>query len=146
MAIEIKITKSLLQELSMATQKVLSFYKLQRSDLYKSIEFVYKNDVFVLLANDYFQAVAEGRRRHARLVPVEDLIKWMKKKGIAPRNGTYNTVAYLIQQSIYRNGIKARPFVNPIIDTTTDIISEDLATTLSEEIAEVIAQDLTTTI
>jgi hypothetical protein len=146
MAIEIKITKSLLQELSMATQKVLAFYKLQRSDLYKSIEFVYKNDVFVLLANDYFQAVAEGRRRHARLVPVEDLIKWMKKKGIAPRNGTYNTVAYLIQQSIYRNGIKARPFVNPIIDTTTDIISEDLATTLSEEIAEVIAQDLTTTI
>ena len=120
--VEINITKSLLQELSKATQKILSMYKLQRSDLYKSIEFVYKNDQFVLLANDYFMAVAYGRQRHARLVPVEDLIKWMKKKGIAPRNGTYNTVAYLIQQSIYRNGIKARPFINPIIDTTTDKI------------------------
>ena len=121
-------------------------YKLQRSDLYKSVEFVYKNDVFVLLANDYFQSVAYGRQRHARLVPVEDLIKWMKKKGIAPRNGTYNSVAYLIQQAIYRNGIKARPFIDPIIDTTTDIISEDIATTLSESIATEIAKDLTMTI
>jgi hypothetical protein len=107
---------------------------------------VYKNDLFILLANDYFQAVAYGRPKHARLVPAEDLIKWMKKKGIAPRNGTYNSVAYLIQQSIYRNGIKARNFNQPIIDTTTDIISEDLATTLSEEIATEIANDLTITI
>jgi len=144
--IEIQVTKSLLQELTMAAQKVLSFYKLQRSDLYKSIEFQYKNDVFVMLANDYFMSVAYGRLRHARLVPVEDLIKWMKKKGIAPHNGTYNTVAYLIQQSIYKNGIKAKPFVNPIVDISTDIITEDLAITLSLEIATEIAKDLTTTI
>ena len=142
MAIEIEITKSLLQELAMATQKILTIYRLQNSDLYKSIEWDYKNDQFVLLANDYFQSVAFGRQPHARLVPVEDLIKWMKKKGIAPRHGTYNSVAYLIQQSIYRNGIKARPFINPIEDVTTDMISEDLAINLSEIIATTIAQDL----
>ena len=142
MAIEVEITKSLLQELAMATQKILTIYRLQNSDLYKSIEWDYKDDQFVLLANDYFQNVALGRPAHARLVPAEDLIKWMKKKGIAPRHGTYNSVAYLIQQAIYRNGIKARPFVNPIEDISTDLISEDLATTLSEEIATTIAEDL----
>jgi hypothetical protein len=146
MAIEVEISKALLQELNIATQKILTIYKLQNSDLYKSIEWDYKNDQFVLLANDYFQSVAFGRQPHARLVPVEDLIKWMKKKGIAPRHGTYNSVAYLIQQSIYRNGIKARPFVNPIEDVTTDLISEDLAINLSEIIATTIAQDLTFTI
>jgi len=62
------------------------------------------------------------------------------------RHCTYNSVAYLIQQSIYRNGIKARPFVNPIEDVTTDLISEDLAINLSEIIATTIAQDLTFTI
>lgn len=144
--IEIQVTKALLEELSMAAQKVLSLYKLQRSDLYKSIEFTYSNDQFVLLANDYFNNVAYGRQPRARLVPVEDLIKWMKKKGIAPRNGSYNSVAFAIQQSIYRNGIKARPFVNPIVDITTDIISEDIATVLSEQIAVEIANDLTMTI
>jgi hypothetical protein len=141
--VEIEITKALLEELVLATQKILSFYKLQRSDLYKSIEFIYKNDQFVLMANDYFENVAFGRLPRARLVPVEDLIKWMKKKGIAPRNGTYNTVAYLIQQSIYRNGIKARPFVNPIIEVSTEIISEDLANILTENIETEIAEDMT---
>ena len=112
----------------------------------KSVEYVYRNDSFVLLANDYFQSVAYGRRPRARLVPVEDLIKWMKAKGISPRNGSYNSVAFSIQQSIFRNGIKARNYINPVLDVSTDIISEDLATTLSEEIATEIANDLTLTI
>jgi hypothetical protein len=114
--------------------------------LSRSIEFDYKDSQFVLLANDYFQAVAYGRKPHARLIPILDLIKWMKRKGIAPRNGTYNTVAYLIQQSIFRTGIKARNYINPVVDVTTDIISEDLANTLSEQIAEEIANDLNITI
>jgi len=143
---EIIITKELLAELQLATQKVLAQYKLQGSDLSKSVEYVYKNDAFVLLANDYFQSVAFGRRPRARLVPAEDLIKWMKKKGIAPRNGSYNSVALSIQQSIFKNGIKARNYINPVIDSTTDIIAEDLATTLSESIATEIAKDLTFTI
>lgn len=143
--IEINFSKELLNELQLATQKVLAQYKLQGSDLSKSVEYVYRNDQFVLLANDYFQSVAFGRRPMARLVPVEDLIKWMKEKGISPRGGSYNTVAYLIQQSIYKNGIKARNYINPVIDITTDIISEDLAETLSEDIATQIAQDLTFT-
>jgi len=143
---EIIITKELLAELQLATQKVLAQYKLQGSDLSKSVEYVYKNDAFVLLANDYFQSVAFGRRPRARLVPAEDLIKWMKKKGIAPRNGSYNSVAFSIQQSIFKNGIKARNYINPVIDSTTDIIAEDLATTLSESIATEIAKDLTFTI
>jgi len=143
--IEVNVTKELLNELQLATQKVLAQYKLAGSDLSKSVEFVYRNDVFVLLANDYFMEVAFGRKRGARLVPIENLIKWMKRKGISPK-GSYNSSAYAIQQAIFRNGIKARNFTNPVMDVTTEIISEDLATDLSEQIATEIATDLTITI
>ena len=146
MPIEIKISKALLKELELATEKILSLYKLYDSDLSRSIEYQYRNDSFIMLANDYFQYVASGRPPKARKVPVEDLIKWMKKKGIAPSKGDYNATAFAIQQAIYKNGLKPRPFINPIIETDLDIISEDFAYELSEDIALLIAEDLTFTL
>jgi hypothetical protein len=140
--IEVRITKSLLEELALATERILAQYRLSGSDLSLSIEYMYKNDQITLLANDYFQYVAFGRPKRARKVPVEDLIKWMKKKGISPKNGDYNATAFAIQRSIYENGIKARPYINPIINTDLDIISEDLAYELSEDIALEIATDI----
>lgn len=145
--IEVIVTKELLSELEVATQKVLAQYKLAGSDLSKSIEYVYRNDVFVLLANDYFTYVSTGRRPRARKVPIEDIIKWMKHKGIAPKSKqTYNQVAYSIVESIYKSGIKAKNYINPVTEVTTDIISEDIAITLSEQIATEIANDLTFTL
>lgn len=146
MPVELKISKALLKELELATEKILAQYKLYDTDLSRSIEYQYKNDSFIMLANDYFQYVAKGRPPKARKVPVEDLIKWMKKKGIAPSKGDYNATAFAIQQTIYRNGLKPRPFINPIIETDLDIISEDLAYELSEDIALAIANDLTFTL
>lgn len=146
MPVELKISKALLKELELATEKILAQYKLYDSELSRSIEYQYRNDSFIMLANDYFQYVASGRPPKARKVPVEDLIKWMKKKGIAPSKGDYNATAYAIQQAIYRNGLKPRPFINPIIETDLDIISEDLAYELSEDIALLVAEDLTFTL
>jgi hypothetical protein len=146
MPVELKISKALLKELELATEKILAQYKLYDSELSRSIEYQYRNDSFVMLANDYFQYVASGRPPRARKVPVEDLIKWMKRKGIAPSKGDYNATAFAIQQAIYKNGLKPRPFVNPIIETDLDIISEDFAYELSEDIALLIAEDLTFTL
>lgn len=146
MPVELKISKALLKELELATEKILAQYKLYDSELSRSIEYQYRNDSFVMLANDYFQYVASGRPPRARKIPVEDLIKWMKRKGIAPSKGDYNATAFAIQQAIYKNGLKPRPFVNPIIETDLDIISEDFAYELSEDIALLIAEDLTFTL
>ena len=145
--VSINITKELLNELNAATQRILQQYKLGNSDLIKSIEWQYSKDVFTLIANDYFQYVSTGRRPRARKVPVEDLIKWMKRKGITPRAGsTYNQTAFAISEAIYKNGIKAKNYINPVIDVTTELMTEDIATQLSEEIATTIADDLTITL
>ena len=146
MPVELKISKALLKELELATEKILAQYKLYDSDLSRSIEYTYKDNIFVMLANDYFQYVARGRQPKARKVPVEELIKWMKKKGIAPKKGDYNATAFAIHQTIYKNGLKPRPFVNPIIAVDLDIISEDIALELSENIALTIATQLTFTL
>lgn len=146
MPVELKISKALLKELELATEKILAQYKLYDSDLSRSIEYTYKDNIFIMLANDYFQYVARGRQPKARKVPVEELIKWMKKKGIAPKKGNYNATAFAIQQTIYKNGLKPRPFVNPIIAVDLEIISEDIAYELSENIALTIATELTFTL
>ena len=146
MPVELKISKALLKELELATEKILAQYKLYDSDLSRSIEYTYKDNIFVMLDNDYFQYVARGRQPKARKVPVEELIKWMKKKGIAPKKGDYNATAFAIQQTIYKNGLKPRPFVNPIIAADLEIISEDIALELSENIALTIATQLTFTL
>jgi len=141
--ITVDVNQQFLNELYVATAKVLQIYKLGGTALIKSIEWQYKNEMFVLIANDYFEYVSTGRRPRARKVPVEDIIKWMKKKGIAPRGGNYNQAAFAIVDSIYKNGIKAKNYINPVIEVTTELTSNELATELSEAIATQIAEDLT---
>ena len=68
-----------------ATKQLMLIYNLQDSSLVNSIEWQYKDNFFILLANDYFQWVDSGRRPRARMVPIEALISWIKKKGIQPR-------------------------------------------------------------
>jgi hypothetical protein len=142
--VKIDVSKELLNEIITATKQIMLIYKLQNSDLVDSIEWTYKDNQFVLLANDYFQYVDSGRRPRARKVPVEFLLKWMKKKGITPAYGqTYNSVAFAIQNAIYKAGIKSRPYTQLIIGATIDILSEALAENLSIQIADSISQELT---
>jgi hypothetical protein len=142
--VKVDVTKELLNEIITATKQIMLIYKLQNSDLIDSIEWKYKDNVFMLLANDYFKYVYSGRRPRARKVPVEALLKWMKLKNITPSYGqTYNSTAYAIQNAIYKAGIKSRPYTQLIIGATIDILSEALAENLSIQIADEISKELT---
>ena len=98
------------------------------SDLVKSVSYRYKNNMFSLMANDYYQAVSKGRKPRAKKVPIEDLLDWMKKKNIGGANK--NSVAYAIQQAIYRHGITGKNFEEAVIDANTKIIEEQMADTV----------------
>lgn len=137
------ILKEINNELLSGTKVIMDLYGLGDSDLEKSLEWLYKDDVFVLLANDYFKWLNTGRKPRARKVPIEPLIKWMKKKNIQPRgNQTYNSLAFAIQNGIYKNGIKARKFVDPIVEFSLDAISEFIVVNFSVSIAEDISKEL----
>ena len=145
--LELNITKALLEELNLASEKVLKGYNLGGSDLINSIDWEYRSDQFVLLANDYFTYVSTGRRARARKVPVLELIKWLKKKNIQPGNRqSHNSLAFALQNSIYKTGIKGKNFIDPVINVTLEILSEYIAEDLSEMTAEEIARQMTFTL
>ena len=145
--IKIDVTQELLKEITAGVKIVMATYKLGGSDVSASVEWQYRENIFVLIANDYFRYIDSGRKPKARKVPVEALIKWIKKKNITPRKGqSVNSLAFAIQQSIYKVGIKARKFIDPVIGLTIETLSEELAVSLSVQIANAIADDMTFTL
>lgn len=109
------------------------------SDLVKSIEFKQVNGVFQMLANDYYEYVSTGRRRGARKVPIIDLVNWIKDQGIRPRRGqSLNQLAFAIQTSIFRNGIKGKKYIDAVEDVVGDVaelkLGEGIEKALLEEL------------
>lgn len=85
------------------------------SDLYKTLQVKATNDgdlVFDILLNDYLTFIESGRRKGAKMPPVEPIVKWAKKHGIPTDNGTI----YLIRRAISRDGIAPRPFMDKVFD------------------------------
>lgn len=60
---------------------------------------------FKLILNDYIDAIENGRRKKAPLIPINDLRLWAKRKGIKSDNKTL----MIIQYAIWRDGIDGRP-------------------------------------
>ena len=144
---QLDIKKELLDELRIAMQQLLKIYKLQNTDVIESIEYVYRQDKFTLLANDYLQYISSGRRPRARKVPVEDILIWMKKKGITPRSGqTYNQLAFAIAEGIYKSGIKAKNFIDPMIDLSVDTIIDSIEIDIADQIETELVKTITTTL
>lgn len=79
-----------------------------------------KDNIFTLYYNDYLQYIETGRKPYTKKVPIVALFEWMKRKHIS--NDV--RVAYAIQQSIYVNGITARPLLEPFEGELDRIIDE----------------------
>lgn len=138
----VQIKEPLLRDLEKATKAIIANSGIkQNSDLIKSIKWVESEDdsIMTLIANDYFIYADVGRRKGV-MPPVEPLIKWIKKNNIAMRGMTVNEMAFIIANAIKRNGVMGRFFSGEIMETTTDIVSEELATTMADNICEAIVQ------
>lgn len=73
-----------------------------------------------------YKWVILGRRKGSgkgSRVPIQALVKWIRKKKITPTGGmSINSLAWAIQTSIYKNGIKnavkPRPFIERAVNKT----------------------------
>jgi hypothetical protein len=131
------IRQAMLQDLKKASIAIMEKRGVKKtSDLIKSVEWQEKKDVMTLIANDYFEFVSTGRRSGI-MPPPQDLIPWMKKVGITPTGKmTYAQLSFVIANSIKKNGIKAKTYITPIVDVSTDIIAEDIATEISDKLVD----------
>ena len=109
---------------------------LSNSNLYNDLSVIATNDgdlVFDLMLNDYLTFIESGRRKGAKMPPVEPIIRWCRQKGIP----TDNSTVYLIRRAISRDGIKARPFMAHVmeeIDREWVDVADELFNKIMEEI------------
>jgi hypothetical protein len=85
------------------------------SDIYKNLQVIAKNDgdlVFDILLNDYLTYIESGRRKGAKMPPVEPIVRWARSRGIP----TDNSTIFLIRRAISRDGIRPRPFMATVME------------------------------
>lgn len=116
------------KELTLAVQQVLIKKGVSKdSQLVDSIEWKVQNGTFVMLANDYYEYVSTGRRPRARKVPIIPLLDWIKRKRLKGRSRTSgrfitnNSLAFAIQNSIYKHGIKGKKYIDEVEEVVADI-------------------------
>ena len=106
------------------------------SDIYKNLQVITKNDgdlVFDILLNDYLTYIESGRRKGAKMPPVEPIVRWARSRGIP----TDNSTIYLIRRAISRDGIAPRPFMATVMEQI-DLNMENLYDNIFDEITKLI--------
>ncbi|MBF9237454.1 hypothetical protein I2I05_08590 [Hymenobacter sp. BT683] len=98
-------------------------HKIRRDDsgLYANIVSSFTTDGAKLSVPQYAEDLDNGRAPGIALVPLDAIVRWIKRYRIVGRqkktgkfqkaNTDVNAAAYAIQQAIFRNGIKARPWL-----------------------------------
>lgn len=133
-----KISKALEKELKKAISIIMQRQGVEKhSDLIKDLEWEYKNNMFVLLAYDYYTYLSEGRKR-GTMPPAQDLIPWIKENNLSLNGMTVSQLAFVIARSIKINGIKGKKYSDKVLDISLDLISE----TLAEDLSGLIAKDI----
>lgn len=136
-----RISEMLIEQIRLALRVI----DLADSDLEKSIEANLRPDGFDIVANFYARFVISGRRPGARRVPVEALLKWIKNRGISGRDArgrfiSQISLAFAIQNSIYKNGIRGRDFLTPAFEAALPEAEAILADAFQREMLLVLDQ------
>ena len=108
---------------------------LVNSQIYKTLSVRATNDgdlIFDIILNDYLVYIENGRRKGAKMPPVEPIVRWARSKGIP----TDNSTIYLIRRAISRDGIKARPFMAHVLEEIDREWDNNVADELFNKIME----------
>ena len=77
--------------------------------------------VVSVLLNDYIFYIEHGRRKGAKMPPVEPIIRWARSRGIS----TDNSTIFLIRRAISRDGIKGRPIMEKVLELMDTEMAEE---------------------
>lgn len=114
---------------------------LGKSALAKSVKVEVKQSTLDLYLNDYYVFLEKGRRVGARKVPIASLLKWIRRAGVAPRQGqTLTGLAFAIQTAIYKRGQRKRPFYEKALNDVEKAIRDSMDTLLNDVFDAALAQ------
>jgi hypothetical protein len=110
------------------------------SDLYNSMMVTYDSTPTIKVEGlDYLKYLDGGRRAGARKIPVQVILKWIKRKKIRPRNAkgqfksmTLNQLAFVIQRSIYNIGIRPRNIIKRSFEQIDKLYKDNVESGIQE--------------
>lgn len=109
------------------------------SDIYRELQVRATNDgdlVYDIILNDYITFIESGRRKGAKMPPVEPIVNWARKHGIS----TDNSTIFLIRRAISRDGIKKRPFMATVFEHIDNRWNNSWSDELFDEITTIITE------
>lgn len=121
---------------AMTLQALLEVGISQNSDVVKSVEVKPEDGGIEVRINDYVKYIDSGRRPLAKRVPFKDLLNWVKRKNIRFPGKTDREMAYMIQTSIYRKGIRPRKFLDSLQKDIQRVTGQLIETQVLEQIAQ----------
>lgn len=125
------------QELNLVVQKVLVNKGVKNSsDLVNSVEWEYSRSELLMYVNDYYSNLSKGRKPLTKKIPIYVLVNWIKKYRITSSRYSTNRLAYIIQRSIYLNGINGKNFIEQVEKSVSDIVEIRLADNLDKFISD----------
>ncbi|RZL14046.1 MAG: hypothetical protein EOO62_06500 [Hymenobacter sp.] len=98
-----------------------------------------------IVAQDYLQWLDSGRKPGGKKVPISALIQFVKNRQLnRGKNGRFtgeasiNAIAWAIQTSIYKHGIKGRHFIDPAWALGAEVLDK----LLDESALSIMSRDL----
>ena len=132
--------KTIFEELSKDIESIIKLIWIKNGlnpnyDVLETKKPVIKNNRLEIYSADYIKIINSGRKKFTKKVPISALILWMKQKNITPRGSLgINNLAYVIQNSIYNNGIKGKNFIEKSVDQISGAIKPILSDLILKEI------------
>lgn len=111
-----------------------------KSTLYNSVQVSYDSTPTIKIESlDYLKYLDGGRRAGSRKIPVQIILKWIKRKKIRPRNAkgqfksmTLNQLAFVIQRSIFRIGIRPRNILKKSFQQIDELYKNNVESGIQE--------------
>lgn len=134
------LPQAFIKELELVVEKVMIEAGVKKNaEILDTIEFTTEGsrDSLYMLVKDTYRYINDGRKPKAKKIPVYKLIQFIKKNNINPTGKqTVNQLAFIMQRSIYKAGIKGKHFIEKVESAVGDVVEIKVADFLEEYLAD----------
>jgi len=130
--------------LTLEVKARLAAVQLEGSTLQQSVESKPANpDAVDIIMERYAEWVISGRRPFTKKIPLDALLQWIKKKGLAAPGISQTSLGFAIQNSIYKKGIRARDFLTPAVESVLPVAVDLLLEAIFKDLTEIMRDNST---
>lgn len=142
---DMKALADLVKQFMITTAQVGRSHKLlAKGGFAESVSVEPSYDGFKIKVAEHAQYMDAGRKPGAKKVPLDALIKWIKRYRVGQRDKktgkfrkrvvSINSIAFAIQMAIYKKGIKPRRFIKETLEYAEDLMKSYIDETLIPDI------------